>query len=446
MFGLETWIESPLAIAVAVFGLLAMWHRAPALSPRTRRMWACVCLAAIASFAVRAVGLARNRFEVHTEWDFLGFWMHGRAAWLGLDFYDNAALRSLDLPWEPSQEFAAELLVAGSVYPPFTSFLFAPFGAFEYETAYWVWCAFNAAMLALAVALAGRWLLRERAHGWLLAGALVALLRATLYTVHVQQSSALMLLCLVIAAAASARAPAGVALALAAAVKPLAAPFALAPLARREWRTIAAAAATGAALVAGSAAIWGVDRYASFVARPPNDSLPVSATVQPISQALVSEMSRRFGWHEQGRRPEREPAFLIVAAAITAATFVALGGGRRRRGEPRDPARRSLESEVALGAAVAFALVVYPGTKQHYGLVLVQPAIALWRAREHLPIPRAPDLVAGFIALAWAGIAAGFGVNAWAVFLSFWVAMIAAALALRVAPEEAPDDGAAARA
>ncbi|MEZ4217909.1 MAG: glycosyltransferase family 87 protein [Myxococcota bacterium] len=432
-------IELPWVAALGAFAALAVWHRWPRLPARLRVAWTAGCVAAVAAFAVRAVSIARHRLAVHAEWDFLGFWMHGRAAWLGRDFYDNEAMRALDLPWPPSDGFAAELLVAGSVYPPFTSFLFAPFGAFSFETAYWLWLACNAAAVAAAVALAGRRLLVAHPHGALLAAALVALLPATRLTVEVQQSSGLVLLALVAMAVAPRAAGAGVALALAVVVKPLAALVAIAPLARRQWRVLGAAAAAGAALVVASAVVWGPQRYVAFAATPPSLSLPVIATVQPVSQALASEIGRRLHSLERGRRPEREPLFLAAAAALALATLAGLGSARGLASLPRD----AVADGLALGAAAAFALVVYPGTKHHYGVVLALPAFALWRARERLPLRAAPDAIAAFVGLSWGALAWREGTSAWAVFLAWWAVMLAAAWAVRAQPPSEPGEAGA---
>ena len=189
MWELARWVEQPWLAAACAFALLAAWHRWEALPAVARRAWVASAAVVVASFGVRSVGIARHRLAIGAEWDFLGFWAPGRAAWLGVDFYAPAVLRALDLPWEPSRFWAAELLVAGSVYPPFTSFLFAPFGAFDYATAYWLWCGANALALAGAVVWAGRRFFAEHPHGWLAAACTVALLRATLYTVPMQQST-----------------------------------------------------------------------------------------------------------------------------------------------------------------------------------------------------------------------------------------------------------------
>jgi hypothetical protein len=162
---------------------------------------------------------------------------------------------------------------------------------------------------------------------------------------------------------------------------------------------------------------------------------------EPVVQSIGGEMSRAFGWHLRDERPTAKPLFLGVAAAMLVATAgVACGCVRRSLGvDGADP------DGFLLGAVIALSLAIYPGTKQHYGVLLALPAWALWAARDRLPrvvvgegrVTIAPELAAASIAATWAAVAVGVGGHSWWVFLLWWAAMLALAIATRGIDEPA---------
>ncbi|MGH7707525.1 MAG: glycosyltransferase family 87 protein, partial [Vulcanimicrobiaceae bacterium] len=126
------------------------------------------------------------------EWDFHWFWIFGRVADLGQNFYDprfaNAIADSLREP----RDLYPELFFW---YPPPTMFLFAPLGLLKLQPALILWSAFNLGALAAGIVVVYRMFFRS-------AGALGALVAATLVlawgsveaTLYVAQTNFLLLL------------------------------------------------------------------------------------------------------------------------------------------------------------------------------------------------------------------------------------------------------------
>ncbi len=83
---------------------------------------------------------AANLREVR-EWDFLCFWLWGRAGARGANFYDPAASAWMAEGLELSPEFQRQIVDVGFWYPPPTMLLFAPFGALPVRAALLLWYA-----------------------------------------------------------------------------------------------------------------------------------------------------------------------------------------------------------------------------------------------------------------------------------------------------------------
>ena len=126
------------------------WHStgqcAPALRPMLPQCAAearlVVCEHRFLGYLVRMElhAAAANLREVR-EWDFLCFWLWGRAGARGANFYDPAASAWMAEGLELSPEFQRQIVDVGFWYPPPTMLLFAPFGALPVRAALLLWYA-----------------------------------------------------------------------------------------------------------------------------------------------------------------------------------------------------------------------------------------------------------------------------------------------------------------
>jgi Glycosyltransferase family 87 len=309
-----------------------------------------------------------------SEWDFLAFWIDGRVAASGLDFYDPSSYRALALPCEPSARFRRSIIDVGFRYPPVTMLLFAPLSWFGYSTAYALWD--GATLLAIAVCawvIQGLWFQDYGRWGVVLALLLLLVMRASLATVDLGQSNFLVLLAALLALRNAGRFRGGVYLGLGMMVKPLLAALVLPLLLGRRWRPlmgVAAAIATGAAA---TAIAFGPGIFSSYAATLPSQ-MPYSSYVETVRQSLLAAVLRATGTEYGRHSPLANPLFLAAAAVLLS---VAVWATLRDRMQQRFP--------LAYGSWVALAMLLYPGTLYHYALFLLLPYLALWGERRRHP-------------------------------------------------------------
>jgi hypothetical protein len=123
-------------------------------------------------------------------------------------------------------------------------------------------------------------------------------------------------------------------------------------------------------------------------------SMPGRYFSAEVNQSLLATVLRWFAGPGSGPPDPRtllapQILFLAIAAAITLATVLLV----RRLGEVRD--------DLGFLLVLALALLVYPGTLYHYGVILIVPLVWLWAGRGRLgvPAPAAGVLVTAYFVL-----------------------------------------------
>lgn len=317
-----------------------------ALKPRA--LWAL-------AVALAALGLAQVAVLSHFQppgLDFLPLWTAGRMAWTGHgQVYDLAAVTHAQAWLLPNFHWMRPY-----AYPPTALLLLAPLGALPFWPALGLWMA-----LGFGVFLhAGTRLTRDRRA---LALALMLLSPAVVVAAIVGQSvilvSALTVLAIVDLDGKPRRA--GVWLALAAAIKPqavLLAPLAL--LAGGAVEALVSAAVVGAALVALSAAVFGVPLWAQWLASLPGfekviEGVPnlMAGVITPLGAARLLGLGgpAALAWRA---------VFALVGAVLAWSAFA-------RKADP--PTR--------LAALAAGSLLIAPYAMHYDGAMLVPAAVAI---------------------------------------------------------------------
>jgi hypothetical protein len=170
------------------------------------------------------------------EWDFLCFWVYGRALALGESPYDVQVLLQLAAPYAPSEEFVNELYC---LYPPPSTLQFLPLGWLPIQAAAAAWYLVQWAALMSVVALVWRLLDPKRSWtGFMITVALVCGLHSTISTLRFAQSNFLIVLAGLLATMSSSWATRGMALGAATLVKPLGAILALDLFLKRDWKAL----------------------------------------------------------------------------------------------------------------------------------------------------------------------------------------------------------------
>lgn len=373
--GVSGFVPRPILLVVGVPLLLLALDAQGRLRPMRRALTlglAAGFLALLALFVARIVW-----FSVVNppEWDFLGFWLNGRVAAAGLNYYDPALATQLAAPYHPSAEFQREILDVGFWYPPPSIFLFLPLGLMTLHTAAAVWYAAMIAVLGVNVFLLWRGFLPgTRTFGLVVTAALALGIFGTRSTFDFAQDNFLTLLALLLFWRGRDRFWGGIALAFGMLVKPFLGGLLLYLLLRRRWRPVVGAAAGLAASAVVTLAAYGWAPFASYMDPAHYRRLPPWVYTEESNQSLLATVLRLSpGGAPVGPSPMTQPVFVGLAVLLTGVT--AWGIWRSR--ESRD--------DWAVAAALLLALLIYPASQMFYCVLLLIPFLLVWSDRRVVP-------------------------------------------------------------
>jgi hypothetical protein len=317
---------------------------------------------------------ARWNLAAPREWDFGCFWLWGRMAVLGGDFYDPWRAMALAVASDPSDEFSRLILHSGFWYPPPTMLLFAPLGFVSMRIALAVWYVVQAGFACGAAWLLWRMFLREEgAVGLLVAAMLLLALPPARSTAWFAQTNFMLLFFFLLLVRDRDKPRAGIFLALGAVVKPYFLLLLGYFLFKKSWKAIAVSSATLLVALLLSAALFGLEPLTTFVASNPTSRVPGYVYGELINQSLIGMLVRRDTGVLRGSL-FGEPLYLGIATLLALASAWVL-----RRGD-------AMKRDHGLGLCLMLALLVYPATLAHYSLVIIAPLLALWRDRRSLPL------------------------------------------------------------
>ena len=292
--------------------------------------------------------------------------MDGRVAAAGQNFYDaknyQALATTLTLPYAIDSEFQETKINFGFHYFPPTILLHYPLGFLDYGGAHVVWVGMLVAAMAGCVALAYLIYLRAWGTAGLLAAAGLYLLFPPLrYGLYFEQTSVIMLVPYLLFWRDRDHDRAGVWAALAVGVKPLGAFLWLYLLLRRKWKALGIATAVFAALCAVVVPICGLAGMTTAFNPFRFSGVVDYRFSEYVSQSLLKEIITRIGPSPWGG-PMTHPVFLVLGPAL----FAVCAWTIARLPRDREP--------LALAILLPLSLVLYPGSLNHYS-VLVLPAL-----------------------------------------------------------------------
>lgn len=395
---------------LVVVALLAYQWALESGQDRTRRMVAAgIIFAPTLAFSTELVSVAIANTSSPPQWDFRLYWIMGRVGALGLNFYEPEHARRLAEAFTNSKDFLSELYFW---HAPPTMFLLVPLGWFDINTASLLWQLVNGVALGLDIWLAYHLFLRRGGIlGLLLSATLITLLYSTYLTVYFEQTNFLVLLALLLLWMDRTKTRAGLWLVLGSFVKPVLAPLGLYLLVRRRWTALASAAATASVLLTLSALAFGIPTFlAFFLANPTHANTPSYLYDQSINQSLLAWILRATQQTDNAS-PANLP-YLIVGAGLTALSCWLAWQ------------RRLVSDELALALFVPLALMVYPSSLSHYGVLLVVPLAYLISQRETMPggALTLSLLVGSIYALA------GFGITTFFAEALAWLVLVGLAV------------------
>jgi hypothetical protein len=365
--------------------MLLGFHYYPSLTARRRVLFVGFLAAVIAACGVRDAQMMRANVAQPPKWDFVLFWLYGRVAVQGLNFYEPGHALKL----AEQHQLSVDPIGTWFLYPPQTMLLFTPLGWLDIGTAHLLWYVLLSGVLVLDIVLLWKTFLRGSGRpGLMLTAALVLTLKATSMILYFGQTLFIVLLMLLLFWRERERPRSGIWLAVGLFVKPVLALLPMVLVLQRNWRVTVSAA--GAVLLISLLTViaFGAETFWGFFTARPAANLPGDVYTDPINQSLLATVLRLTGEDLHGATP----LFRVVLGALSLLLAGLTGWLVFRLGPD--------QADWALSLTLALALLVYPGALEHYSLLLIAPMLLLWgRRREFIGGPWG---AAGFIALEYA--------------------------------------------
>lgn len=322
-------------------------------------------LAILTNFILHVGKETYENYHQPPVWDFQVFWLNGRVADQGLNFYKPENYRKLAETLKPDDAFTQEILNVGFWYPPMTMFLFSLLGRLDISTAYLVWQI--SILITSAVCVFELWGLlpkEKKILSLLLVSVLMFRLSPAHTTFHGSQTNFIVLLFFLIFWRNRSKDWSGIWLAFAVIVKPYMALLYIYPLFAKKWKMLTIAISALATLTFLSIIVFGWDVFVSFFVENPTSKLPVLAYTEEVNQSLLSMILRFNPRQVISESPLLNPLYLGVSSLLTLITiWVAT-------------MKKNNDDWVIL-SILFLALIVYPASLEHYSVFLIIPVVLL---------------------------------------------------------------------
>jgi hypothetical protein len=341
-------------------------------------------------------------------WDFQVFWLNGRVASEGLNFYNAESYYSVAERYLVfDNEYAEEVLDPAFVYPPPAMFIFAPIGCFDIQTAVVLWYIAQILFVMLCIYTAWKMFVKEEGLvGLLLVAVMVVIFSPSFITIKFAQLNFMMLLMALFALQDRERPRAGIWLALGIITKPIIAILLLYFFLKGQWKTIILTILVLFVLSILTIMIYGLDNFAPYFTSNPTAKLPNWLYFETFYQSLLSITVRVTNFDFNTGSPLLQPIFLIPALFFTLSTMVLVYRVKEKSSQT-----------LLYILTVMMALLMYPHTQKYYGVLLLILIIMLWMRKDLLGIW--PSI--GVITLIYSGAAFGNGGYLFFVVVFCWL-------------------------
>jgi len=295
----------------------------------------------------------------HAEvWDFTAFFLYGKVAASGLDFYKpenfHQVFDSLRLSL-PDNSFVREVVDVGFPYPPQTILYFVPLGFMSYNTALVAWTLFNLFFVFACIYLVyDQFFKAHKVNGLVLVATLFFILSPGRETVLYSQTNFILLFYLLLIRKYSDNKIAGVFLALAIFTKPYMAILGLYFLFKKKWSAITYFIVSSAVITGLVFIFFGMQPFISYVLDNPSHRIPTFVFSEDVNQSLHATLLRLNIVSLEG------PSYLYILAGILCITGIYSIFLARRR-----------QYDYLLALLLLVGLLLYPGTVSGYGVVLL---------------------------------------------------------------------------
>jgi hypothetical protein len=307
-----------------------------------------------------------NTFSTIVEWDFLCFYLNGKATVDGLSLYDPSSflnvLSNVQLPFALSDSFYTGAIQTGVIYPPTTMLLLAPLGYMDVNTANIVWRIFVLAFMVIDIILLYK-IFNIHESMWVRLIVIVALtfiFPGSRGTLQFSQTNFLVLFLILLIYKDPDNWKAGIYLALAVIVKPIPVIWALYFIINKKWKPLFSFSITGLVLVLLSIMQLGFNNFMTYFTSPPTLRIPSSSFSEDINQsinAVFFRISEQMGLDHILQH--MNVIVLIVTLILIILTSIA------------SLKLAKTDTKASFLIFLPLSLLIFPGTLTHYSVQLI---------------------------------------------------------------------------
>lgn len=300
------------------------------------------------------------RFQTPQIWDFTAFYLYGKVAASGYNFYlpesFQAVFNSTPLPFTDFKDFIEEVVNVGFHYPPPTILYFLPLGFLSYNTAFIVWSSFNLLFaLGSIYMIYSMFFKQDRLAGILLVSILFFVSSQVRSTIFYTQTNFILLFLLLMMRKYSDKGISGIFLAIAIFTKPYMIVFGLFFLLTKKWKPIGYFLLSSILISSITLLIVGSETFLTYFTNNATQRLPGWVFREEINQSLHAVLLRA-----NLITLDKPIVYTIIVAFIIGLTLLLLFRLRKQN-----------NIDAIWCILLLIGLIVYPGTLSYYGVLLL---------------------------------------------------------------------------
>ena len=305
------------------------------------------------------------------EWDFLCWFVDGKLAVSGLNFYDlnnyAAVFSEIDFPMTPSQTFRDETVNLGFLYFPQAILLYYPLGFMDFDTAHIFWAGINYLAFFGCIYLVRQLFFpkSDSGLGLMYSAAFMLLFPSTQVVFYYDQNHFILIFFLLLALKTIANNKTGIWLALGVCIKPIGLIFGLILVAKEKWKALLVSVFTGFLVTLLTVVLFGLPTVLSFFTANPHVNVPEFMYTQTTNISLLGVILRKVEFDFASGSPTRQPLYLAITLVLTIITLLAAYKLPKKH------------ANWGLGLIIALAVVIYPGSLITYSAFMLIPFFLL---------------------------------------------------------------------
>jgi hypothetical protein len=332
-------------------------------------IYSIILLAALYFFVVLVI----YRIQTPEIWDFTAFYLYGKVAAGGYNFYQpenfHIVFESANLPFTHFGALVEEVVNVGFPYPPPTILYFMPLGFLSYYDALTAWTIFNLLFVIGTIYLIYSMFFKyDKLNGLMLVTILYLISSQVRSTISCSQTNLILLFLLLLMKNYSSKSYAGIFLALAFLTKPYMLIFGLYFVITHNWKAIAHFLASSFILVGLTAIIFGKETLLSYFYSNSTQRLPKWVYSEQINQSLHAVLLRA-----NLISIDKPYVYVSIALGILSITLILLVYLNRRK-----------QNSNIWFILLLTGLLIYPGTLSYYGALLLFVIFQIINLKEPL--------------------------------------------------------------